>query len=581
MPPDKTVLSLLLFGAGALALHATGCEVIADFDRGKLLVDAGDVDAAPLVDATTAADANTAGDGNTSGDGNTGDGSAIPDAGADADAGPTCATGIATCNAPSDCASQTTACITNTCAASCCGTSNAASGTACTDTGGKLCDGAGNCAACLQPTDCPTQTTACKANACDGVAHTCSTTNTSSGTTCTDNGGKLCDGTGTCVACLQPSDCPVQTTVCKVNACNAAHACGTTNAVLGTDCTDGSGVVCDGNGTCVATHCNDGVKDADETDTDCGGSCGATCKDTGPQQKCKVAGDCISGVCSGTPLVCQPPACNDGVRNGAETDKDCGGGTCPKCADQLRCGLNTDCANDFCFGTGPGTCVSCADGLLDGNETAKDCGGPQCDAQGKTCGAGLACGVQGDCTNQSGCTGSTYTSPTTCSTNVCVAGTQTSCAATGKVCDAATGCVACNVAADCVPTGNICILATCSGHVCGTVNVAAGTSPPGLPQTSGDCQRIACNGAGAVTFIDDPADLPVGATVCLTNPACTGVPLAPSFTPAPTGTDCTADNQPPNHVCADTASPLAGKCVECNVPADCAVGTCTVNHTCQ
>jgi hypothetical protein len=100
--------------------------------------------------------------------------------------------------------------------------------------------------------------------------------------------------------------------------------------------------------------------------------------------------------------------------------------------------------------------------------------------------------------------------------------------------------------------------------------------PPGI-QTPGDCQKLVCNGSGGTTSMDDPTDLPVSSSACLINPACTGVPLTPSFTPAPTGTTCTATD-PLAHVCGDTSSPLlAGTCVECNVNADCPVAkpTCT------
>jgi hypothetical protein len=120
-------------------------------------------------------------------------------------------------------------------------------------------------------------------------------------------------------------------------------------------------------------------------------------------------------------------------------------------------------------------------------------------------------------------------------------------------------------------------------HACGTSNVAGGTAPPGLTQTPGDCQKLVCNGSGAVTSIDDPTDLPLSMTACLTNAACVGTPLTPTFTPAPTGTDCTADNQPPKHVCGDTTTAFAGVCVECNVNGDCTGGltTCSASHTCQ
>jgi hypothetical protein len=89
-------------------------------------------------------------------------------------------------------------------------------------------------------------------------------------------------------------------------------------------------------------------------------------------------------------------------------------------------------------------------------------------------------------------------------------------------------------------------------------------------QTPGDCQKVVCDGNGGVTHIDDPTDLPTSNSVCQTNPACSGSPLGPTFTPAPTGTDCTADNTAPNHVCGDTTvTAISGRCVQCNTSADC------------
>ena len=98
-------------------------------------------------------------------------------------------------------------------------------------------------------------------------------------------------------------------------------------------------------GACVS--CSDGIQDGDETDVDCGGSCGATCKDTNPQQKCKSGNDCTSQSCSGTPLLCQPPSCTDGVKNGNETDVDCGG-SCTKCSNGQQCQVGNDCSSLYC-----------------------------------------------------------------------------------------------------------------------------------------------------------------------------------------------------------------------------------------
>jgi hypothetical protein len=89
-----------------------------------------------------------------------------------------------------------------------------------------------------------------------------------------------------------------------------------------------------------------------------------------------------------------PPTCSDGARNGNETDVDCGGGTCPKCAIGKDCQQARDCASGVCQN---GRCASrnatCNDGIKNGGETAIDCGGPDC----PPCGNGKACSFGFDC----------------------------------------------------------------------------------------------------------------------------------------------------------------------------------------
>ncbi len=91
----------------------------------------------------------------------------------------------------------------------------------------------------------------------------------------------------------------------------------------------------------------DGVKDGTETDVDCGGSSGKTCADG---QGCKVGADCTSSVCVNE--VCKAPAGDDGVKNGDETDVDCGGANAPRCAVAKTCKVHADCASDGCDYTG-------------------------------------------------------------------------------------------------------------------------------------------------------------------------------------------------------------------------------------
>jgi endoglucanase len=112
----------------------------------------------------------------------------------------------------------------------------------------------------------------------------------------------------------------------------------------------------------AAGSCTDGVKNGSESDVDCGGSCSAKCANG---KTCGGNTDCTSNGCvNGT---CQTPTCTDGVQDGTETGKDCGG----SCA----------------------ACPSCTDGVKNGSETDVDCGG-SCSADcanGKLCASGADC----------------------------------------------------------------------------------------------------------------------------------------------------------------------------------------------
>ena len=50
------------------------------------------------------------------------------------------------------------------------------------------------------------------------------------------------------------------------------------------------------------------------------------------------------------------PTCSDGIKNGNETDIDCGG-SCPRCITGYRCTTRNDCASGYCSG---GTCHWCS-----------------------------------------------------------------------------------------------------------------------------------------------------------------------------------------------------------------------------
>ena len=42
------------------------------------------------------------------------------------------------------------------------------------------------------------------------------------------------------------------------------------------------------------------------------------------------------------------PTCSDGIKNQDETDEDCGGETCGKCADTKVCNTASDCVSGVC-----------------------------------------------------------------------------------------------------------------------------------------------------------------------------------------------------------------------------------------
>ncbi len=96
--------------------------------------------------------------------------------------------------------------------------------------------------------------------------------------------------------------------------------------------------------------CSDGIKNGGESDVDCGGGLGSPCPPCADAKKCGSATDCLSGVCKDG--ICQPPSCTDGVKNGKETAVDCGGGDCPRCAVCIQCKADSDCDTTICSSAG-------------------------------------------------------------------------------------------------------------------------------------------------------------------------------------------------------------------------------------
>jgi len=283
------------------------------------------------------------------------------------------------------------------------------------------------------------------ARVASGSAYNVSVLTQPAGQTCTlsgASGSAVGDVSTVAVTCAAtPPACTGGTTLCGgscVNTQTSASHCG----VCGNQCSSG---VC-GAGACQAASCSDGVKNGAETAVDCGGgSCGAC----GAGKGCAVGSDCSSGVCSAG--VCQTAACSDSVKNGAETDVDCGGGSCAACGTGKACLVASDCTSNVCFG---GVCqaATCTDSVKNGAETGVDCGGGSC----ASCGIGLGCNTGSDCSSG------------VCTGHVCQAATCTDSVRNGMETDVDCGgmcgskCSAgkhCQVGADCAS-------GTCSAGVC-------------------------------------------------------------------------------------------------------------------
>jgi hypothetical protein len=276
---------------------------------------------------------------------------------------------------------------------------------------GLFCDGNGACVGCVTAMQCADPGT-CKSATCD--MGQCKTNDTPSGTGC--GGTKVCDGGGNCVGCVSDSTC-TGSKICINNNCS--------------------------------TSCNDGMKDGKETDVDCGGAC-SKC---GTGKMCKTGGDCASGTCTGNVCVAGP-TCNDGIKNGTESDTDCGGTCATKCAVGDTCNTGADCASTTCTG---GLCAAsaatCADGMKNGTETDTDCGGATCGPCGNT----KVCMVNTDCLSVSCVAGAC--APTQCSDGT-KNGMETSIDCGGTTCTKCALTKACLLNSDCL--SNNCAALICA-----------------------------------------------------------------------------------------------------------------------
>ncbi len=317
-------------------------------------------------------------------------------------------------------------------------------------------DCGGVCPACDVGRTCKTNTDCTSGNCVDGVCTIprCDN-NLKDGTeTDVDCGGAGCDPCAVGKACLMPSDCvsegctefvctlcgnkkqdPPETDVdCGGNTCGKCGdglVCLTAEDCLSDNCF---------NHICIS--CTNGKQDGQETDVDCGGSaCGGKCDDG---KKCVDGTDCLHSVCfTAADGAKSCDSCHNAIKDGTETDVNCGGGFCPTCADGLTCLVNIDCLSGKCI---TGKCdPSCNDGVKNGAESDIDCGGSCAKCPNKS-----TCVTNADCLDGTCITGLCY--PATCA-NMAIDPPETSLNCGGGVCPTCLDGLACNAPTDCQSNG--------------------------------------------------------------------------------------------------------------------------------
>ncbi len=65
-------------------------------------------------------------------------------------------------------------------------------------------------------------------------------------------------------------------------------------------------------------------------------------------EDCEEDDNCSSGFCHPEENVCAEPSCDDGFKNADQSDVDCGGSECPPCEEGQSCNVDDDCVTGYC-----------------------------------------------------------------------------------------------------------------------------------------------------------------------------------------------------------------------------------------
>jgi hypothetical protein len=521
------------------------------------------------------------------------------------------------CLFPADCSHlpPNDQCRTRTCSpAGVCGESFTAANTPLTsqttgDCKQVVCDGAGSATAITDASDLPVDLLDCTEDICTGDVP--SNPPLSAGAPC---GNGVCDGTGTCLGCLAPSDCGADTFClswsCPANTCQANFTANDTPlpGQVPQDCTEER---CDGAG---------GVKQS-------------------PIFEPLVDGnDCTDDLCQGTTPVNPPSALNSACSQNGGSWCD-GAGSCVECNDATQCSQSDDtCEADQCSSN---VCVVVFDPpgapAPLSEQTPGDCQTLVCDGAGNVQPTpvvnDLDLPVDGfDCTDDVCTTGvpSNPASPieTPCTENggvVCNGQSVCVACATDNQCAAVEGCDTASWSCKLDPgqpcgSGGECLSGFCSDGLCCNGACGGSCEACNLPTSPGACTAIpagqdpddecpagACNGALACAL--DHGQACGAATDCLSgfcsdelccNMACGGLCEACDLpgsegacNPVPFGSDpdaecaagscdgafgCKLDSGAP---CSSGSECLSGVCAGTCQAASCGDGIVNGSETCD
>ncbi len=277
-------------------------------------------------------------------------------------------------------------------------------GTPCTETDGRVCDGAGACVGCLTASDCPGEDGECAVRVC--VETQCDWDFAAAGTALNEQIGgdcqlAVCDGSGGPGQQTDPTDVPDDSNQCTVDECVDGLP-QTSSAPVGTSCTEGGGRVCDGAGACVGCV---GASDCPGEDNECATrtcvafACGVSFAAAGVPVAAQAEGDCRQAVCDGQGRVVDIPDDADLPTDGRQcTDDVCAAGVPfnPPFPGGTACSEDGGVLCD-----GAGTCVECLSATdcpgEDEECTFRDCWQNVCGFIHADPGVPLADQVEGDC----------------------------------------------------------------------------------------------------------------------------------------------------------------------------------------